>query len=1365
MATLVSPGVSISVTDESAYGTSGPGTVPLIVIATQANKTQPGTVNTTSPVIAPGTNPANNGQLWLITSQQNVVQTFGNPIFYSTSGTQQFDNELNETGLFTLYQYMGISSQAYVLRADIDLAQLIPTTTQPSGPPTNGQNWLNLSSSTWGLFRSNGNINPAFTWVPQSPLIISSTANLQTLIQGSAATPIISASETIIGVAGNLVINGTSISITTSDTITSIASKINTNTVLGLSNITANIYIRSQKVSLTSSTVSDVFSLQIICSNLSQSIGLVGSTPGILNDLGLAADPTPTFVPIPTFGTSATLAGQYAINTLAEADGTFENTIWESITLTTSTGTADYWFKVGSTDTTNPGWGWQEAVPTVIQGTVANPVFTPGQQFTITIGAGSPLTVTVPGGGALTSLVNSINTQLNSGGGTNAVASITTIGNLNYLTITNYDGTQILLVDVSDQNGTIKPLEIAGILPTNTYWASVIGTVSNPTFTAATLLTQSATVAVLGSSGTFEVGDTLSVSGGTASQASILSVASVQLRTATASTAGTGYAVNDTVTFSGSGYTTSVILTVTSINGGGGITGVNITQAGQYTGTPSPTGPLAPTSTSGGGTSSQFTLTWGVNTVTVSTPGDYTIYPTNPVSTTGGSGGGATFNLTPGFLTSSSFSVNAGSGAVVVHIPASPNNTLTGVINQINNVGFPSGPIVASATSNNQLVLTNTNGTSFTVQDLSGTPLNSSGIYAGVTFGRKLIYQGYQPALVVPNVLPNMAATNLWINTTPGDRGSNYVVETYNSGTGVWTVQNTSPNTGTVPMYSSSTIADAAFGALKTIGTKYINYNNYGTSPPSAAQEIMIWNGLAWVPLVYTPSLTTPVGPPLNGTYWFNPSLSVDIMVNSGTQWLGYRNAYPATDPNGVIISSVQPSSQSTGAALVDYDLWLDSDITPYPVLYRYNALTSSWILIDNTDDVDSAGIIFADARANVDGTVNGSTLPSKMVLSNYVDLDAPNALLYPGGILLFDTRYSTNNVKIFEQNYFPTLANPSRWVTASGNQTTGAPYMGSAAQRIIVVESLKSAIESNTNIRAEVNFFNLIATPGYTECLEDMINLNVDINQVAFVVGDTPKNLAATGTAIVNWATNAANVTDNGDNGLITHDDYAALWYPWGLGTNLDGTSVLVSPSSMALQTIAFSDAVSYQWFPPAGYNRGLVTSATSVGYLNAQGQYIPVSLNQGQRDTLYTNSINPIANFPNVGLVIFGQKTLDPLSTALDRINVARLICYLNYNLSNLAKPFLFELNDNQTRSNVSNVFNAYMTNLQAQRAVYDFSVVCDSSNNTPTTIDMNQLWISIAIQPEKAIEFIYIPIVIQATGAPLPGGTSSSTNTPVS
>jgi len=1362
MATLVSPGVSVTITDESQYGSSGPGTVPLLIIASAQDKLQPGSTT----AIAPGSTKANAGKLYLVTSQRDALQTFGAPTFYSAGGSVQYGNQLNEVGLFTLYEYLGIANQAYVIRADLNLSQLVPSSAEPTGPVSNGQNWLDLSMTTWGMFRSNGNPNPAFSWQPRKPIVIQTAANLEKIAQGQRAVPLISGSGSAITGTGSLslVINGITIlpAPATGDSITTIASKINGYGPISAQGITAVVYSRTEKVYLTNpntqavyGATADVYNLRLVRKDVTASdINLSGTTQSVLDNLGLVEYPDNVVLPASTLGA----VGDYAVNTLTDDLGNYKNQMWEKISLVTTSGSASYWFKLGSTDDGYPGWGWREAAPRVLAGSVPNPTLTANDVCTIKIGTGSTLTVTVPNPASLTGFRDVLNAAFDSISA-NAMASINTVGTQNYLKITNFSGTSITINDLSDQYGvTGHPFRTCGILPVNTYWGSVTGTtaLTGQPFDAAILDTKSATVVNPGSA--YEVGDTLTVLGGTHTTQSVLTVTSLTVVSVAVNAVGANYSVNEKLTFNGANYTTSVILNVDAIDQNGGITQLSIYQAGQFTGTPAPKVAVSPYSTSGHGINVTVDIVWGVDTVDVAIAGSYSLYPDMPVNVTGGNGSAATFDLTYDWLQSSTMAIDPGTGPVIVHAPAAPDNTLDGLINEINTIAFPNGPIVASKVTvgnSNYLKITNTNGTAFTVEDVRGQPLATAGIAAGVTFGRQLVYQGYQPTLTVPSDLASLASENVWINTTPGNQGAHYVVKQYING--VWSVLNTRPNTGTVPMYASTSVADAAFGSLKAIGSVFVEYNSDGDSPAEANHVLQYWTGSSWQALTYTPSSIAPTGPAVDGTLWYNTALRVDIMVNDGLQWLGYREKYPATDINGPILDSAAPTVQSNGAPLVDYDLWVDTAVKPYPAIYRYSAATTEWILIDNTDQVNSSGIIFADARANSTGLYGGSELQSDMVLNHVIDPDAPDALLYPAGMLLFNTRYSTNNVKVYRKNYFPTLTWKDRWVTYSGNNTDGTPYMGSAAQRIVVVNALQSVLAANQEARAESTYFNLLATPGYVECLDEMITLNTDKKEVAFIVGDSPADLEPTGTAFVNWANNTANAADNGSSALISSSPYAGVYYPWGLGTNLDGTSVLVPPSLIALRTLAYNDQVAYPWFAPAGFNRGLVTGVSSVGYLTSEGDYQPVTLNQGQRDVLYTNKINPIAYIPGRGLVVYGQKTLNPVSSALDRINVARLINYLKYQLDNLAKPFLFEQNDSVTRKNVTAVFSSFMQNLVKLRALYDFAVICDSSNNTSDRIDRNELWIDIAIKPEKSIEFIYIPIRVLNTGAPLPGGSA--------
>lgn len=1178
MPDLVSPGVSVTVTNESFYTSAPTGTVPLIVIATAQDKLQPGTSS-----VAQYTTKATAGQLKLVTSQRDVLQLYGAPNFYSVGGTPQYDNELNEVGLFSLYEFLGIATNAYVIRADIDLAQLTASATEPVGAPASASYWLDTSQSSWGTFVSNGNPNPAFAWGAKTPVVISDATLLENVVQSYAATPITSAS-TALALSGSLVINGVAIAVSSGNTMTDLVDAINSSTELNLLNISAEIFSHNQTLSLIDTTVSPVYNIRLKSANLSTEITLDGSTGGILTTLGFVSTPVNIAVPVSSLGT----VGDLAVDTVSVSpDGTMKNRIWEKITVVTGTGlntlSKSWWFAVGTTSTTTvggqavfSGWDWQSAEPVVIVGSTANPVFN-AQAHSSVIRIGPEIMPVGSGGStSLTAVVANINAQFTNHG-VSANADVYTNGVNNYLRITVYDGSSVQLQDTN----THPIWSTAGISTTQTYFGSV-----------------------------------------TAGLAS------------------------------------------------------NIVAA-----------------------NSQFT-------------------------------------------------VDVGAGAQTITVPASPNNTIGNVVTLINSaVGYA----LASAPGN-VLVLSRA-GTYIGIQDKIGTPLSSLGIDVGWTYGRQAFYQDYYPALSVPNTLPQLANKSIWMNTTSQNRGVDTVLKQYVNGT--WVRQNSSPNTATIPWFSSDTEANAWFGARKTTGSIFAWYNPDGSTPTNATMELFRWSGSAWEPLTYTASATEPTGEPADGTLWYNTHLQADVMVNDGQQWRGYKEIYPGTDPNGIIISSTAPIAQSTLDSLVDYDLWLDTSASTYPVLKRYVVNSNTWVQIDNTDHVTSAGIIFEDARSNAGPAYQYSTATRNLVNSSYVDSDAPDALVYPVGMLLFNTRYSTNNVKQWNANHFG--EGNGAWVTVSGNDPSNfTPYMGREAQRIMVVKALQGALQASEEARAEATYFNLLATPGYPECIDEMVTLNVDKKQIAFVVGDTPSHLAPTGTNIVNWATNAANAYDNGDAGLITHDDYTGIWYPWALSTNLDGSYVFVPPSMMALRTIAFNDQVAYPWFAPAGFNRGLVTGVNSVGYLNSVGEYKPLTLNQGQRDTLYQHSINPIAYIPNRGLVVYGQKTLSPTTSALDRINVARLINYLKYQLDNVAKVFLFEPNDKQTRDAVLTTFNGFFNNLVGLRALYDFAVVCDETNNTPARIDANQLWIDVAIKPEKAIEFIYIPIRLLNTGDPMPNGT---------
>jgi hypothetical protein len=531
-----------------------------------------------------------------------------------------------------------------------------------------------------------------------------------------------------------------------------------------------------------------------------------------------------------------------------------------------------------------------------------------------------------------------------------------------------------------------------------------------------------------------------------------------------------------------------------------------------------------------------------------------------------------------------------------------------------------------------------------------------------------------------------------------------------------------------------------------------------------------------WTVFVFTASDTAPDQDPDDGQLWYYSTVSdVDIMIQDNGTWQGYQlvnndvRGFNLTNTNasGPIISATAPTTQNDAAETpLQYgDLWVDtSDLENYPRLYRWEPVNGvdQWVEIDTSDQTTENGILFADARWAPNGTTDPVSDPfptiESLLVSSYLDLDAPDAALYPQGMLLFNTRRSGYNVKSFQANYFnaqsfpddtlPTVTNT--WLTASGNKDSGAMWSGRQAQRQMVVAAMKSGLDTSAAAREEQNGFNIISTPAYPELIPNMIALSNERNNTLFVVGDTPMRLDVSANSLVAWATNNNGLGLETEDGQVATSNYAATFYPSCQTTDLSGNTVVSAPSHMMVRTILRSDAVSYPWLAPAGTRRGVVDNALAIGYIDAaSGEFQQLAVGQATRDILYERNVNPITFIPGVGITNFGNKTSTTVTTALDRINVARLVAFLRGRLEEIGKLFLFEPNDEITRNEITNTVNSLMIDLVAKRALYDYLVVCDLSNNTPARIDRNELWVDIAIEPVKAVEFIYIPLRIKNTG----------------
>ena len=266
---------------------------------------------------------------------------------------------------------------------------------------------------------------------------------------------------------------------------------------------------------------------------------------------------------------------------------------------------------------------------------------------------------------------------------------------------------------------------------------------------------------------------------------------------------------------------------------------------------------------------------------------------------------------------------------------------------------------------------------------------------------------------------------------------------------------------------------------------------------------------------------------------------------------------------------------------------------------------------------------------------------------------------------------------------------------------------------------------------------YNVIAVPGLTygnangkAQLTTLIN-NTQNRGDAIAVIDTE---LYGGT--VASSTNTANSVDT---------SYAATYWPWIQTVDpITGEFTWVPASTMIPSVYVQNDTIAAPWFAPAGLNRGGILNAVKA----------EKKLTQTDRNNLYQNKVNPIATFPGTGVVVYGQKTLQTKSSALDRVNVRRLLIALKTRISEIANNLVFEQNTIATRQNFVAAVNPYLQSVQQQQGLYAFKVIMDDSNNNAETIDRNQLIGQIYLQPTKTAEFIYLDFNVTPTGATFPG-----------
>jgi hypothetical protein len=364
----------------------------------------------------------------------------------------------------------------------------------------------------------------------------------------------------------------------------------------------------------------------------------------------------------------------------------------------------------------------------------------------------------------------------------------------------------------------------------------------------------------------------------------------------------------------------------------------------------------------------------------------------------------------------------------------------------------------------------------------------------------------------------------------------------------------------------------------------------------------------------------------------------------------------------------------------------------------------------------------------------------------NYIEVsgDYPNASRYVRvkSVLTPTPNYFDNAgvAKSAYANYLPTVGSGSYGGSFNGGEGSNIPSDHAGKYYSAISTQTQGLVAADYSdmlsllANADDYRYNLMLLPGLTDAshsspISTAIN-NAQSRGDHMVVVD-PVNYGATITA----AKTEAGGRDT---------SYAAMYWPWVRTIDPDnGKNVWVPASTMMGGVFAFNDNASEPWFAPAGINRGGLGSV-----IQAERK-----LSATNRDDLYQANVNPIATFPGTGVVVYGQKTLQKKSSALDRVNVRRLLIELKGYISQVGQNLVFEQNTAATRNNFLAQVNPYLESVQARQGLYAFKVIMDDSNNTPDVIDRNQLVGQIYIQPTRTAEFIYLDFNLQPTGASFP------------
>jgi hypothetical protein len=488
-------------------------------------------------------------------------------------------------------------------------------------------------------------------------------------------------------------------------------------------------------------------------------------------------------------------------------------------------------------------------------------------------------------------------------------------------------------------------------------------------------------------------------------------------------------------------------------------------------------------------------------------------------------------------------------------------------------------------------------------------------------------------------------------------------------------------------------------------------------------------------------------------------SLLVTRVVSSSVDWAPASSSFvssnlPVSSGSAFVLETLSPGviMNSTGSEISG------SLVSGSAENYRWQ------IVSPNTAN----GVFSLVIRQGNDNSRNPSILETFANLS--LDPKSPNYIARVIGDQTIQVRGSGTDIYLQTSGSFP---NASRYVrvkevliktpdyfdnngVAKPQYTSSIPLAGSGSFGGATGDNVKAGMKLYNDITptdtqglvgaSYTDALNLLANPNeYRYNIITVPGLTLDAHASAFAT--LIPNTEERGDAIVvaDPVLYAKTVTNAISSAATQDSSYAASYWPWCQTTDPNtGQLVWVPASTMIPGVYAYTDKVSEPWFAPAGINRGGLGTVRQV----------EKKLTQTDKDTLYTGKINPLATLPGRGVVVYGQKTLQTKASALDRVNVRRLLISLKSYISQVADNLVFEQNTAATRNQFLSQVNPYLESVQQRQGLYAFKVVMDDTNNTPDVIDRNQLVGAIYLQPTKTAEFIYLNFNILPTGATFPG-----------